>query len=156
AAAPSQLASPTPRAEPKVGLRQFRVRKLNPHAGAPMTCLIKIDPARRRLLAGDAFGSVLFTLNATGELARRTRLPSPPVSLDIREQGLTATLSGRIFPSDALEGGVVLLPGNNPGEARPLLEGLRRPADAVVADLNGDGREDLVVCSFGYRLGRFS
>src|SRR5262249_1038517 len=28
--------------------------------------------------------------------------------------------------------------------------------DAVVTDLNQDGREDLVVCSFGNRLGRFS
>jgi hypothetical protein len=37
-----------------------------------------------------------------------------------------------------------------------VLGQLRRPTDTTFADLNGDGREDFIICQFGNRLGRFS
>lgn len=157
AAAPSQ---PLPRAAKptaRVGLKQFRVKKLNPHNGAPMTSLVKIDAEGKRLFVGDAVGNTLFTLKATGEVTERLRLASGPVSLAVGDAGLYVTLIGRIFPSEAEEGAVLWLPGASGKAApRPLLENLRRPTDTVVAHLNTDRREDLVVCSYGNRLGRFS
>jgi hypothetical protein len=162
AAAPSRL-DQGPRPHPVEGLKQFKVRKVNPHTGVPMTCLVKIDPPRRRVYMADTYGGSFFVLNAAGGLVSRNRLGSPAVSVSIRDNGLTATLISRIFPSDALEGSVAFIPfgnlaasGASPPPMQVLLEGLRRPTDAVVADLNQDGREDLVVCSFGSRLGRFS
>ena len=41
-------------------------------------------------------------------------------------------------------------------KSQVIASGLRRPVNAVVAHLNTDNREDLVVCSYGNRLGRFS
>src|SRR5262249_31031413 len=141
----------------KMGLKQFRVKKVNPHQGVPMTSLVKIDPERKRVYAGDAIGSTLFTLNSAGEVTDRLRLAPGAVSLVTKGSGMYLTFIGRIFPSDALEGSVVRVPlDGRPGPPRRLLEQLRRPSDAVVTDLNQDGREDLVVCSFGNRLGRFS
>jgi hypothetical protein len=157
AASPSrplpQLAWP----EAAAALTQFRARKVSPGSGAPMTTLVKIDPMNRRVFLGDAFAGALFTLDSSGELITRMRLGSAPVSME-RERGggSLVTCIGRTFPSDALEGSVVLLPGD-PGQAVvPMLDHLRRPTQTLVADLNGDGREDLVVCSFGNRLGTFS
>src|SRR5205085_8469344 len=53
--APSEPLPPATRPEAIVGLTNFRVRKLNYHAGAPMTSLVKIDSAQRRLFVADAY-----------------------------------------------------------------------------------------------------
>lgn len=140
-----------------MGLKQFRVKKLNPHEGAPMTTMVKIDAAGKRIHFGDGFSGQLFAVDASGGLISRTRMKSGPVSLTIRETGLFVTEVGRLFPSDLMEGVIEFLPRGNPDAVpRTLVSGLRRPVNAVVANLNTDAREDLVVCSYGNRLGRFS
>src|SRR5262245_48657302 len=48
AAAPSRL-PPAQRTTPTVGLKQFRVHKINHHQGVPMTTLVKIDPPQKRM-----------------------------------------------------------------------------------------------------------
>ena len=157
AAAPSRPLPQAAKPVAHVGLKQFRVTKLNPHNGAPMTSLVKIDAEGKRLFMGDAIGNTLFTLNAEGEVTERLRLTSGPVSLALRDSGLYVTLIGRFFPSESEEGAVLFVPRERGKSApRPLLEKLRRPTDAVLARLNTDSREDLVVCSYGTRLGRFS
>src|SRR5207247_8194402 len=108
AAAPSRPAPQKAKPKVQLGLKQFRVKKLNPHQSAPMTSLVKIDPERKRLYAGDAIGGVLFMLNPSGEVTGRMRLGGGPVSLATRDSEIYVTLIGRIFPSDALEGAVVL------------------------------------------------
>jgi hypothetical protein len=68
-----------------------------------------------------------------------------------------ATLIGHVFPSDLPDGRVVALPYDlRPGSTVPVLDNLQRPTDLVIADLNGDGRKDLLVCCFGNYLGRLS
>jgi hypothetical protein len=157
AAAPSQPTPQPPKPPLQTGLKQFRVKKINLHSGVPMTSLVKIDPARRRLYAGDAFSGVLFALNPAGEVAARARLGGAPVSVALKDAGLYVTMIGRVFPSDALEGAVLFLSHDlNEAKPVPVLDSLRRPTDAVVVDLNQDGRDDLVICAFGNRLGRFS
>ena len=157
AAAPSRALPQATKPAPLTGLKQFRVKKLNPHNGVPMASLVRIDAERKRLYLGDAFANGLFVLNPAGNVLERVKLASPPVSLALRDSGVYATLIGRFFPSDVLEGSVVRLPRDlASAQPRSLLEQLRRPTDAVVAHLNTDSREDLVVCSFGNRLGRCS
>ncbi len=138
-------------------LKNFRVRKVNHHPGAPMTSLLKIDPAGRRLFIGDAFAGLLVTVNPAGELLATLRLPSAPVSLSLQPAGQYVTLIGHIFPSDKREGGLIFLPRDQTiPQVRPVLEQLPRPTDTTVADLDGDGRNDFAVCAYGNRLGRFS
>jgi hypothetical protein len=157
AAAPSRPAPQPAKPAVGVGLKRFRVKKINPHNGVPMTSLVKIDPEGKRLFVGDAIGNTLFALNAAGEVTERLRLASGPVGLVVDDAGLHLTLIGRFFPSEAEEGAVLRVPRDGGKSApRVLLEKLRRPTDTVVAHLNTDRREDLVVCSYGNRLGRFS
>lgn len=140
-----------------IGLKQFRVRKLNPHDSAPMTTMVKIDAAAKRIYFGDAFSGQLFAVNPSGGIISHARMKSGPVSLTIGEKGLFVTQVGRLFPSDLMEGGIDFIPGADLDAApRTLVSGLRRPVNTVVANLNTDAREDLVVCSYGNRLGRFS
>lgn len=149
---------PAPAKPPvNVGLKQFRVKKLNPHDGVPMTSMVKIDAGAKRIYFGDAFSGQLFTLGADGGMIRRTRMKSGPVSLTVGDKGLFVTQIGRLFPSDALEGTVEFVPRDGAeSTVKVLVSGLRRPVNTVVAHLNTDAREDLVVCSYGNRLGRFS
>jgi hypothetical protein len=160
ALAPSQFSPAGSNASPRLGLKQFRVRKVNHHSGVPMTTMVKLDPPRRRLFVGDAYGGSLFILEPSGTVVGRARVGSPPVSVLPRESGFYATLIGRFFPSDTLEGAVAWVPGETGatpvGQPRSVLEQLRRPTDCLAADLNEDGHEDLVVCAFGNRLGHFS
>jgi hypothetical protein len=46
--------------------------------------------------------------------------------------------------------------GTSFGPPQTLLSGLPRTVQARFADLNGDGREDFVLCMYGNRTGRFS
>jgi hypothetical protein len=156
-AAPSRPLPQTPKPKAATPLKQFRVKKISPASGAPMTSLVKIDATNKMLFVGDAFAGLLFALNPAGEVVNRMRLGTAPVSMEAAaDGGLYVTCIGRIFPSDAPEGSVVLLPRKAGEQATTALGQLRRPTHTVVADLNGDGREDFVVCSFGNHLGRFS
>jgi len=141
----------------RVGLKQFRVKKLNPHDGAPMSSLVKIDAQQKRIYLGDAYSAQLFALDAAGGVLDRIRLKSAPVSLSLGEKGFFVTQMGRFFPSDALEGVVEFIAKDgSEAKSQGIAGGLRRPVNAVIAHLNTDNREDLVVCSYGNRLGRFS
>jgi hypothetical protein len=46
--------------------------------------------------------------------------------------------------------------GKQHGESKPVFDGLQRPVQVVSADLNGDGREDYLICEFGYLTGCLS
>lgn len=155
AMAPGQPLPPPPKPKARPGLTNFVARKINFHTGAPMISLVKIEPAARRLWVGDAYAGLLASLGPAGVVARSFRLGNPPVSLQDGAGGGLVTLIGSFFPSDMLKGSVVSVP-SEAGQPQPLLSSLRRPTDARAGDLNGDGREDLVVCSFGNRLGRLS
>ena len=139
------------RAAPRIQAdgKRFRARKVNFHSGAPMISLVKIDAARKQLYVGDAFANVFGTVDISGQVLARERVESPLINLQTTKDGLLLTLIGRFFPSDSTEGAVV-------ASGKELLGKLRRPTDARAADLNGDGREDLVVCEFGNRLGAVS
>jgi hypothetical protein len=156
-AAPDLLTPAAPRPALHVGLKQFRPRKINPASGAPMISLVKIDPARRQLLAGDAFAGMFYTLDPTGGVLSRTRLGSAPVHFAATPNRNYMTLIGRLFPSDLAEGSVVSISTRaDVPQPRPVLEKLHRPVQTIPADLDQDGREDLVVVSFGHQLGHFS
>ena len=156
-AAPDVLRPAAPHPAPRIGLKQFRPRKINPASGAPMISLVKIAPVRKQLFAGDAFAGMFYTLDPAGGVLNRTRLGSAPVHLTATPSRSYLTLIGRLFPSDLAEGSVVSLSAR-PGvpQPRPVLEKLHRPVQTIPVDLNQDGREDLVVVSFGHQLGHFS
>jgi hypothetical protein len=157
AAAPSLPPSPPQRAAPEPTLRRFRVRVVNPSPGAPMISLVRIQPPIRRVVVADAFAGLLWTLSPGGAVLATNRFVSPPVNVAAGQRRSYLTLIGRLFPSDAEEGAVLTLPDTlGAATARVILEKLRRPTDVVAVDLNQDGREDLAVCQFGNRLGRFS
>jgi len=146
----------------KVGLKHFRIRETTYRNGQPVTTLVKIDERAKLLFVGDDTTKKLAVLRADGTLAASLDMPNPIVHLLERPDGYYASMIGSVYPSDLAQGQLVRLQGpgggaqNSSDVTRVLLQNLRRPVESVVADLNQDGREDLVVASYGNILGSFA
>jgi len=119
---------------------------------------VKIDPAEKLLYIADAQAKALFVLDAQGKQLAATGLEKPAVHLNPTANGIYITMIGRLYPSDEPEGEILFIgkPGAAGARTRVLLDKLHRPVHTVVTDINEDGREDLVVCSYGNILGRYS
>jgi hypothetical protein len=142
----------------QMGLKGFEVVHPDYRFQVPLTTLIKIDPRGRRFYLGDAGTGTLNMLDSQGNMKFSLPVDSPPVGLVFNQDGFYATLIGSVTPSDEPQGKVAAFKSSGAGFRRPteLASNLTRPTDTVFADLNGDGREDFVVCGFGNYTGRLS
>jgi cytochrome c5 len=119
---------------------------------------VRIDAKEHHLYVADSTAKALFILNAQGKTLAATGLEKPAVHLNPTENGIYITVIGRLYPSDEPEGQVLFIgkPGAEGARTKVLLDKLHRPVHTLVTDINQDGRADLVVCSYGNILGRFS
>lgn len=159
ATAPS---TPLPQGKrPKIEMdleEQFTVIRAPFHLANPMTTLVKIVPGSGVFFVGDSVRRALYMLDHDGRQISSLPLGNPPVALQIRPEGLYLTLIGYVAPSDDPIGRCLFIPNGEQGFQRPeiLVDQLPRPVDTQIADLNADGREDLVVSHYGNFIGRFS
>lgn len=154
AAAPLTTPPPERDIEPGVGVPGFRVETWDVAPGPAFVTLLHIDPQGRRVFVGDGQHRSLRALGPAGEVQWEVRVPSGPVSMVRHRDQWLVTLIGRVFPSDEQAGELWSVDDMN--VPRRLLAALRRPVHTTVADLDGDGRDDLVVSSFGNRMGDLS
>jgi hypothetical protein len=149
---------PAPAPAPVAELTQFRARPHPFRSVDPMALLVKTGRSRTNFFLGDGARGRLEVLTASGVASNGVELGAAAVSLQERPHGVYVAAIGSFPPSEQPRGAVFFLPrqGERFGPARPLLEKLPRPTHLEVADLNGDGREDLLVCQFGWYAGRLS
>ena len=122
----------------------------------PATTLVSFDTASHQFFWGDGI---------TGEIFEGLKQPGLKGKLLASRQGIAhlhragnkfLSLSmGLLHPSDEKLGKLEMI---DPEKKRvsTLLDSLQRPVHASYADLNGDGREDIVVCEFGNLTGALS
>ncbi|SDL98718.1 Repeat domain-containing protein [Catalinimonas alkaloidigena] len=159
--APDRL--PSPDTLPiQLGLPHFQTVVPPWSTPRPSTSLVYIEPSRQRLFANDIQGqrSLTTVWNGTDRTTWTLPLPSPLSDLQTRGDTLLLTLMGDLHPHDLPKGFAAMLfprpDGAEGWDSRPLAPSLQRPVHTSYADLNADGRTDLVVCNFGYRTGHLS
>lgn len=156
--APSELVRSPAGPQIHSGLKLFRPTVAPYQRNPPMTSLVKIDPQRRKVYVGDSGTGTLDQLNVLGQPERSMKIGGAPVRLTFGDDGWYLTLLGDFFGSDELKAGVIRMEPPKAGGTKyqTLLRQCPRTTDTELADLDGDGRTDLVVCHFGNILGRFS
>lgn len=147
-----------PRLSIATELKGFKARALPLKSADPMALLVQINEKEKRLYVGDGQRRALEVFSAKGETLASLPLNSVPVSLRVGNDGLYVTDIGRFSPSQEARGSLLFFEGSgtNWAAARPLLPELTRPVHASFADMNGDGRQDVVVSMFGWYGGRLS
>lgn len=123
----------------------------------PLTTLIRFNAETGDLLVGDGEGN-LRRLDATLRVKDSVRTGSPPADVVALPGGeALLVLLGVMPPNDLPAGAVVRLDTRGTMTVRDtLLQKLVRPVQAAVADLDGDGTRDVVVCNHGNYTGNLS
>lgn len=136
---------------------RFAVRLPPPRADREPAAVtaIHVDEAAGRILVGDGAGRRVRVHDRALRPVAEVPVDSPPVHFTPLEGGAwLVTLIGSLAPGDESRGGVVRLnpPGAEGEEWRVihLLRRLPRPVRTLAADLDRDGRRDLVLGNLAY------
>lgn len=124
-------------------------------ANLPQVSLLRYDSVSSNLYIGDF--KTLFKLDNKGNILNTYSLDSPASHLyfGINERPLVSTL-GKLSPSDQSLGKLYRLSDDSGKGTESIFSNLKRPVNFEVADLNLDGKDDLVLCSFGHFGGKLS
>ena len=127
---------------------------------AAVTALL-VDEKTGLVLVGDGAGRRVRVHDRALRPVAEVPVDSPPVHfVPLPDGAWLVTLIGSLSPGDAPRGGVVRLdPPRSEGEGwrvTRLVRRLPRPVRTLAADLDRDGRRDLVVAGFGHARGAIS
>ena len=154
AEAPAKLPAQVAHTPVQVGLPLFQAQP-SPGAVDGAVTMLRYDLLSHRIWAGDIRGR-LYALDRQMHRIDSVQLESPPTDLRPNPNGSVDVLTaGVLNPNDQRAGrwSRLLTPTSTP---IPQVQALTRPVQATVADLNRDGREDVVICQFGNYLGKLT
>lgn len=121
----------------------------------PEVTVLHYDSISRELYIGD--NDQLFALNSQGEFSSRWSLTSPAVDLGISGDGRLHLLTiGSVPPSDHKAGAFGVTQAEGSIDFTMVLDRLPRPVHFVLADLDSDQKEDVIICGFGHHDGELA
>jgi hypothetical protein len=133
----------------KASTLQFEGRKI------PKTTLLKYDPNSGSLFVGDA-EKELYVLNKDFQIKDMWWVDTPPTDINFPKNGPPQLLTIGLFkPSDQKLGRLMSLDKSNQSQQSQInISYLPRPVQFAAGDLNGDGKDDAVICGFGNHSGK--
>ncbi|SDM29858.1 FG-GAP repeat domain-containing protein [Kriegella aquimaris] len=114
----------------------------------PLITMTSYDEKTGNLFLGNASSSTLLTLDTNGAILNSDLLESAPVKIVTKDSLNYMLMIGSLNPSDEPKGKLKI--GDN------VIEGLIRPVDFLIYDINLDGYDDVFVCNYGNNIGDFS
>lgn len=137
-------------------LQGFRVEKPRLESTGPFISLLHFDSASDRFFYGNAAQSRLHLYDPGAGQTEIATLNGSPSCLIPSEQGLYVLGMGQVMPHNRKTGTLTYIPktdGNSWGDPEVWLDNLQRPVHATTGDLDQDGKEDMVIASFGHYRG---
>ncbi|HEX4849998.1 MAG TPA: VCBS repeat-containing protein, partial [Puia sp.] len=130
----------------------------------PVTTFLSVDTiaSPHRVLQSDGLKHALYMYNDHLNLTDSTVFYGTLLDVIVKKDTMLFCNVGIINPNDGRFGTVELIANSQKkdhqkityrGSAPRIADSLRRPVQIVEADLNKDGRKDLIVCEFGNLFG---
>lgn len=124
-----------------------------PSTHTSLITLLKYDSASSSLFFGERLAT-MFVLDKNLAKKDSFRLLSAPSDLKILHDSLIISQMGIMDPNDQPEGTLMSI---SPHSRKSIvIQSLRRPVYFEINDLNGDQREDYIICSFGNYTGNLT
>ena len=112
---------------------------------------VKVHPTKPEAWIGMNTNETLI-LDAKLQVKSKIRSQSPNVNTAFI-QGKTFLLGiGKMYPNDQKLGSLYELKSN--GKLDKMVDSLKRPVDMQLADFNGDGTQDYLICEYGFEAGQ--
>lgn len=146
----------------KDDLINFSVLKSAFTSPQPATSFLKFPNAipDYSLIIGDAIKRSVYVLDNKLNVIDSLKTTGPILDLETEESGWIGCDPGILNPHNGSFGSGRSIFINNDGKLeqseKPLFAGLARPVQISVADLNNDGKQDYLICEFGFQTGALS
>ena len=139
-------------------LERFQIFRTSYRQPLAITTMVHVRPPAQEIYVGDSLAQSLTVLDGNGQIraSRQFRPAISPVDIqfvgetaylgsigDLLAQQLASARPAHISALSLVDGSIA------DATSEAVLEDLFRMADIEVADLNGDGRLDFIVCGFG-------
>ncbi|WP_282134842.1 FG-GAP-like repeat-containing protein [Seonamhaeicola maritimus] len=125
----------------------FNPRFFSNHS-IPLVTMTSFNLKDNKLYLGESNTNSLLTLDQNGQILNSDKFDSPPVKIMFTDSINYVLTIGSLAPSDEAKGKLYI--------GRDTIEGLRRPVDFLVKDVNSDGFNDIYICNYGNSIGDFS
>lgn len=122
------------------------------------TCFTKIDTSAHphQLWVGDILKKNLYRFNNQLTLTDSIPAKGPIVDISIQRDKIVTCNIGSFHPSTSRSGDAQVVSRYADKPDTVLFDDLARPVQVIPVDLNMDGREDYLICEFGYLIGALS
>jgi hypothetical protein len=135
-------------------LTHFKTHALYDVVDFTLSTFVRYDTATKRVLFGDGVANKVFAVDANYKAKQIFEVGVGITDLNKRGDHYQAITMGILKPSDQKLGKLSKLISDKKNEV--IIDSLQRPIQASYADLNEDGKEDVVISEFGYRHGALS
>lgn len=124
----------------------------------PTTSFVKIisNDTLHSVLISDVLKQKLYFFKSNLQVKDSIPVSGPVVDIDFKEKQMLACNAGILNPNNGRSGKSQFININNSQTQQDellLFDSLQRPVQITSADLNNDGKNDYIICEFGYLSG---
>lgn len=133
-------------------LELFDILIPNQKASPPSTTLIQYSD--QQIIVGDVHQEKVFLFDESLKLKQAANIGKGLVNWQSLPNQYLATTMGSFSPTDASTGKVISLPKKSNRKVQVVIDSLQRPVHNSFADLNQDGKMDLIISEFAKWTGQ--